>query len=362
MTRNPRPALALGLAALSVAAVALAPAEAAVFGRKKPAPAAAPAKPVAASAPAAPPTVSGPLSGAVLQAAAAYRAYVKRTAVMTGAFADGKAVETMLESAETSDPVALSRGVVAYAAVTALQEPSFVEGVRAFGVDPAQRRLVADRLIANPAYAAQFPGAGAAAARIAAALRADGASVTTAGASVKQSAYDLQKKPWSKTDVPDRPGRLARAKTLAAKPMSSTPEEMAELSAAIQPGGQSRLIDAAAPIAPLGGAYTSTVVRGLAVAALAALGVAGDDNDAAVQGLLNDTSGAFCHNMAKLNLYQCLSVAKPFYEDMFCLGQHVLLDTGQCVTKGAGAGGGGSAALTAAAGVAVRRPEGAVSP
>jgi len=44
-----------------------------------------------------------------------------------------------------------------------------------------------------------------------------------------------------------------------------------------------------------------------------------------------------CLSMAKLNLYQCLAVAKPHYEDVFCLGQHVLMDTGQCVIKAAGA-------------------------
>jgi hypothetical protein len=26
-------------------------------------------------------------------------------------------------------------------------------------------------------------------------------------------------------------------------------------------------------------------------------------------------------------------VAKPHYEDVFCLGQHVLVDTGQCLMK-----------------------------
>ena len=40
--------------------------------------------------------------------------------------------------------------------------------------------------------------------------------------------------------------------------------------------------------------------------------------------------------MSKLNLYQCLAVAKPHYEDVFCLGQHVLEDTGHCLMKGAG--------------------------
>ncbi len=42
--------------------------------------------------------------------------------------------------------------------------------------------------------------------------------------------------------------------------------------------------------------------------------------------------------MAKLNLYQCLAVAGPHYEDVFCLGQHALIDTAQCVNKAAGGG------------------------
>jgi hypothetical protein len=40
--------------------------------------------------------------------------------------------------------------------------------------------------------------------------------------------------------------------------------------------------------------------------------------------------------MSKLNLYQCLAVSKPHYEDVFCLGQHVLIDTGKCLMKGVG--------------------------
>ena len=40
--------------------------------------------------------------------------------------------------------------------------------------------------------------------------------------------------------------------------------------------------------------------------------------------------------MARLNLYQCLSVAEPNYEDAFCLGQHAMMDTAQCVDKASG--------------------------
>ena len=40
--------------------------------------------------------------------------------------------------------------------------------------------------------------------------------------------------------------------------------------------------------------------------------------------------------MSKLNLYQCLAVARPWYEDMFCLGVHAVTDTGECIAKAAG--------------------------
>jgi hypothetical protein len=78
------------------------------------------------------------------------------------------------------------------------------------------------------------------------------------------------------------------------------------------------------------------VVRSLAVAALAALGYGDDASLANVLPLLAEPGSASCLNMSKLNLYQCLAVAKPHYEDVFCLGQHILMDTGRCLIKGAG--------------------------
>jgi hypothetical protein len=88
---------------------------------------------------------------------------------------------------------------------------------------------------------------------------------------------------------------------------------------------------------PLQPPYTSVVSRGLTLAALAALGEGGEANAAILQSLLEEKTAAFCLNMSKLNLYQCLSVSKPHYEDVFCIGQHILLDTAQCVDKAAGA-------------------------
>ncbi len=328
--RHPRPAV-LGLVCLSALALATAPAQAGVFGsKKKPEPAAA-----APAAPAAPPPVAA-LPGPVLQAAGAYRLYMRRAAGVVAAHT-GAELESSLELAETSEPVGLTKGEVAYAAVIALQEPTFVEGVRAYAADPAQRRVIVDRLVADASYASSFAGAAAAAAAASQALAMDGVSVGAAGKAVKQSAYDMQHQSWSKGEIPNRPGRLAKAKTLASTPMAATTEEMSALAAsdtAAAPG-QPRLVEASAAVGPAR-TVSSTIQHGLAIAALAALGETGDANDAAVQTLLNDSAGSFCHSMAKLNLYQCLAVAKPYYEDAFCLGQHVLIDTGQCVMQGAG--------------------------
>ena len=78
------------------------------------------------------------------------------------------------------------------------------------------------------------------------------------------------------------------------------------------------------------------MIRSLAVAALAALGYADDNSIAQVTPILSDPASATCLNMSKLNLYQCLAVARPHYEDVFCLGQHAMMDTGRCMIKAAG--------------------------
>jgi len=83
--------------------------------------------------------------------------------------------------------------------------------------------------------------------------------------------------------------------------------------------------------------YPQVVIRGLAVAALAVLGEAGDDQAARIEPIVGEPVTANCLGDAKLNLYQCLAVSKPHYEDIFCLGQHVMMDTGQCMMVAAGA-------------------------
>jgi hypothetical protein len=74
----------------------------------------------------------------------------------------------------------------------------------------------------------------------------------------------------------------------------------------------------------------------MALAALAVLGRAGDDQAQRIDALLDEPLSAQCLKMAKLNEYQCLAVAGPHYEDLFCLGNHAMMDTGKCIVGAAG--------------------------
>lgn len=293
-----------------------------------------PPAPIPVNAPAPPPVG---LSARVVEHASQFRTYTRRASSITPSFTNGPAVEQTLELAESYEAQQLSQGAIAYAAVVALQEPGFVAGVRTYAVDPAQRKELAQRIVNDPNYATALPGAQAAAGMIIASLNAEGAKIRGAGELVKQSAYDVQHQSWSKAPVTDPVGRLAHAKAMSAAPMTSEPQDLEQMKRAVTASDskaeERRFALAAAASAP---PFTPVVVRGLAVAALGALGEAGDDNEAQVESLLNDSNGGFCLNMSKLNLYQCLAVAKPWYEDIFCLGQHVLIDTGQCITKAAG--------------------------
>ena len=293
--------------------------------------------PVAVVPPAAPPPPPVALSRSVLEEASAYRTYVNRAAGISAAFANGPAVQQSLMAGVAYEPKQLLRGAIAYSALVALQSPQFVASVRTFAVDPAGRRDLAQKLLRDPNYASVLPSAANAAGLISATLAADGAKVRRAGDLVKQAAYDVQRQTWSKAEVIGRDARLAQAKMLSTQTIAPPAEDVTLLSTAVNgrdAAGVSVLGVGGEAMAP---PYTAVVSRGLALAALAALGEAAlPENQEGVQALLDETSSSFCLNMSKLNVYQCLSVAKPYYEDVFCLGVHVLQDTAQCITKAAG--------------------------
>jgi hypothetical protein len=305
------------LAALAMAA--------GLAGCESPAPPPPPPPPVAAIPP--PPPVLLPHS--VVELASVYESYIQRASVIDPSFNNADAVATSLKTGEAYEIDQFQRGQTAYGAVVALQDPTFVSSLREFARDAGRRSQVANALVADPSYAATFKGADSAAGLVIAAFSQHGQALLATGAKIHQAAYDVQHQPWSKADVLDRPGRLALAKSLSSaqqRAMEADAQRLQQNAQGSQPMGL-----AAPPVAP---PYTPLVARALAVAAMAALGEGGEEYAPQLTALLADSYEGQCLKMAKLNLYQCLAVSKPHYEDVFCLGQHAVQDTGQCIMKG----------------------------
>ena len=314
------------MAAAAAAAVTVASCETA----PPPAPVEAPPAPVV------PPPPPVAVTPRVVELAAAFEAYMERAANVTPAFSNGAAVEQSLIVAAAYEPRQLASGAVAYAAVAALQDAAFVESVRQYAKSPAQRAEVAANLVRDPAYVVGLPNASGAAGLAFAALNNHGTRVRIAGEQVKQAAYTVQKQAWSKVAIPNREARLANVKALATS-LAPAEQTAIERLRAVALGQQPSNLSAGSQQPP----YTPVVVRGMAIAALSALGYGEDPNwTQAFHNLLTEPAHAggasYCLNLSKMNLNQCLAVSKPWYEDVFCLGQHVMIDTGQCIVQAAG--------------------------
>jgi hypothetical protein len=276
-----------------------------------------------------PPPVA--LNDSVAQSASVYLTFTRDIATIQGGFATPEAVQAALRRGATYDPDQISRGLVAYASILALQSPEFVSGVREAGADPAVRRQIINRIVATPEYAATLPGAEAAASLVISVLEADILALSAAADSVESDAYNIQytgdqRHDWGRATAANRESRLQTIKDLSARSVLPSAEEAARLYAASNSGtglgvtaGRTRR-----------GPYAPSVTNALAMAALAALGSAGDAARANTDALQYDRASQDCLASSKLNLFQCLAAARPAYEDMFCLGRHVIRDLSTC--------------------------------
>ncbi|HEV2532320.1 hypothetical protein [Phenylobacterium sp.] len=244
--------------------------------------------------------------------ASVFEGYMRRARGIDASFSGPREVSEALQTGASHEPRQLETGMIAYAAVAALQEPRFVDAIRS---NPNRAEL-ARRLASDPALALELPGGEAAAARAAGALASQGEALREQGLRVKRAAYSVQHQAWSKKDVPNPGGRLARVKALSSEPLRASS------------GDSARLYEAMAQGARRSGPAGPAVTRALAVAALNVLGEPGQGH-----ALMSEPRTASCLRIAKLNLYQCLAAAGPQYEDIFCLGQHAMADTGQCVVE-----------------------------
>ena len=287
------------------------------------------AEPPAPPPPPPPPPVS--MAPKLIEQAAAYRYYMDRAAAISPAFVNGQTVADGLRVAAAYEPKQFLQGAMAYGAIVALQDEAFMASVKQYAANPQQRQQIAYEIMKDPAYVVGIGGSHSAAGLVIAAIGADGKKFYEAGKTVKQAAYDVQKQPWSKADVPARDARLQQAKMLGSTPVVGDVTETTRLQEAIA-GADTLEITGQTATPP----FTPLVIRSLAVAALAGLGSATDANLETLNAIMVEPNVNSCANMAKLNLYQCLAVSKPHYEDVFCLGQHAMMDTARCVIKASG--------------------------
>ena len=280
-------------------------------------------------APPPPPAVSPPppvaLNEGVAQAASVYVAFVREVGTIRAGFTDAESIQAAIRKGAAYEPGQLSRGMIAYGSILALQSPEYVAGVRQFASTPALRHDMIARIVADPAYAATLPGADAAAGLIASTMGKDIASLTAIAEAVEGDAYTIQerrdpRRRWAVQPITDRTARLEGAKSLSVSQLPSA-EESARLFAAANSGSGLNLTPA-----QRGAPFTPAVVNSLAIAALAALGAAGDDARTNTDALSSESNNEFCLNMSKLMLFQCLAASRPSYEDMFCTGRHIVRD------------------------------------
>lgn len=292
-------------------------------------------EPVAPPPPPPPPPVT--LNQGVAEAASVYVAFVRQAAsIQAGGFQSAEAIQSEIRKGAAYEAGQLSRGMIAYGAILALQSPEYVAGVRQFAVDPAQRQQMVARIIADPAYAATLPGADSAAGLIVGTIGKDSIALTAIAEAIENDAYTIQerhdpRRRWATQPVADRVGRLEGAKALSATALLPSAEESARLFAAAHSGSGLGLTPA-----QRGAPFSPAVVNSLAIAALAALGAAGDDARANTDALTTESNNEFCLSMSKLMLFQCLAASKPSYEDMFCAGRHIVRDLAQCSAQYAG--------------------------
>ena len=266
----------------------------------------------------------------VVSAGTAFEGYTNAAAGIDGRYSSDAAVARDIRAAAGYEPSQLEEGMIAYGAIVALQDELFVEGIEDAAGRGAAREAFATRLIEDPFAATHVAGAEEAIGRIEAALSVRAAPLVAAGAQVKAASYTVQHQPWSRAMVANAQGRLAEIKSVSAARIETTESDdqamMSRVAAlSSHPGAES-------PVRHVSGVEA----RALALAAEAVLGRAGSRERDRLSPLLTESSTAECLRMAKLDLYQCMAVAGPSYEDMYCMGQHAIADTGRCIEAAAG--------------------------
>jgi hypothetical protein len=270
-------------------------------------------------------------------------------------------MDAILDRVAGHNPTHLSRGLLAYGALTAAQSEPFVRTVRANEAFFGRERVVAGFVLSED-YARSLAGADDAERLIAAAFTADGNRVIRISEEFRLAAVEAQRARWGGLVA----GRMAqRASALRAltdtAPMRMVP---AELSARLAPapGSASPRTDPAAfggaafwdflrhapsvsiaamtppPTAPTPSAGSQGRERDvntmLRLAGLYILGATNDPNVPVGDYLTKDQTTDSCLGMAQVQLQQCVSAARFNYEAAFCLAEQGMQNVGECLRDG----------------------------
>ncbi len=255
-------------------------------------------------------------------------------------------MDAALLNAARHDPAALSRGWIAYAALTAAQSPAFVHGVqsrvRAAGRAPVLRQFMRDTTYARR----RPPGAAEAVRLMLDTLSADAARLSVAADRYDRLSDQMQSNaPFAGADDAQRAARDQRLRTATAPALSSEITQRLHLG----PLGAVPLTNAAAfggahfwdglaglpssPSAPMRARSDRQAVtdRMLTLAGLFIIG-ATPQASARVDALLEDRTSRDCLHVQQLEFRQCVSVSHTPDEDAACLARHGLRNVAACLS------------------------------
>jgi hypothetical protein len=293
-------------------------------------------------------SLAQPRDTSLEEAAAAYIAYREDVAFLESEPFDS--AETTREAhrrLSAHDGDALTTGWVAYAALVAADTPEFAAALQAEVEEKKKRSRKQEltgrdaffaKLASDPRYPRTLAGSNAAISKVMAMTIQDSLRFATLGEAYKTQAYAMQKTNWGKAKIGSSSTRLSDAESYAAKrPAAAAPAfNSVENKGVVSPA-----------LASLDGAWSSSWGKEGAVKAsasepnadavidrvlnLAARYAVGATNPKIVEVYAQNTKSSQCLSMAKLTLDQCIAATRTPYEEAFCLGEHALIDTAQCV-------------------------------
>lgn len=305
------------------------------------------------------PSGSEPLSFAVQS----YAAFQNDVGDLRGrSLANQRELDAALDRVAGHNRHTLSRGLLAYGALTAAQSPTFVAAVRETATFYGREQFIRGLMFDN-GYARTMSGAKDAEGLILAALTFDGDRVRRIGDEYRQMAYGVQRERWGSAIAPGMARRASALGTLmdSTALRSVVPDMAARLAPAavsasprVDPGAfggplfwdslrmpAGTVTTASQTGMPMGPPInavapedrTLAINQMMTLAALYALD-ATKDASVPVGDLLTEPRTSNCFEMVQAQLRQCTSAARFHYETAFCLAEQGLQNMGACIKDG----------------------------